>query len=101
LYFTSLDEYQDLYSLDIHQDFVYPQKPPENFRFKVETEIDLVQQRIGDVFSVVVLFTKFYYTHEYKRNKYQIKYGEDRLVIWKTEKENNLLRNIYSLSNVI
>jgi len=36
--------------------------------------------------------------------KYQIKYCEDRAVIWKTEKENNCLRNIYSfpdcLSNV-
>jgi len=39
----------------------------------------------------------FYYTHEYKQNKYQIKHGEDPAVIWKTEKENNFLRNIYSL----
>jgi len=44
--------------------------------------------------------TIFFYTHEYKRNKYQIKYGEDRAVIRKTEKENNFLRNVYSLSNV-
>jgi len=37
-----------------------------------------------------------YYTDEYKdykRNKYQIKYGVDREVLWKTEKENNFLRN--------
>jgi len=44
-----------------------------------------------------LFFTSCYYTHEYKRNKYQIKLGEDRVVIWKTEKENNFLRNIYSL----
>jgi len=31
-----------------------------------------------------IFFTIFYYTHEHKRNKYQMKHGEDRVVIWKT-----------------